>query len=207
MSSHDLGCFSCQHKNVPTTSSVVSGHSVAMARQLDDVINTEGQRCIAFIEIVNDPINIPQLLEHQASSEACGAISTFIGVTRNNFNGRGVSRLEYEAYSTMALKEMEKIVVAVFATFGQVHRVVISHRIGVVPVKEASVFIAVTTEHRKSGLDATAFAINTLKATVPIWKKEFYSGEHEDAAAEKAADSEWKRNVEFASNPSSPVKQ
>ncbi|KAF6020057.1 MOCS2 [Bugula neritina] len=118
---------------------------------------------------------------------SCGAISTFIGTTRDNFNDKKVIRLEYECYNSMALKELEKICLQMRNKFEDLGRVCIVHRLGLVPVCEASVFIAVSSPHRAAAIAAAEFCINQVKATVPIWKKEIY----EDAT------SEWKENKEF----------
>jgi molybdopterin synthase catalytic subunit len=206
-------CWSCDHKNTSTAPPDVSKSSVSMEKVVDKVTNSDGRSCgKIFIEITSGPIRVSQLLDGEASCDECGAISTFLGVTRNHFNGKRVTRLEYEAFSSMAMREMEKIALDVFSKYAQIHRVVISHRIGVVPVRESSVFIAVTSEHRQSGLEATAFAINTLKARVPIWKKEFYDETETVSTAadgKTTVDSEglWKKNAEFVEHPSSPVKR
>lgn len=94
-------------------------------------------------------------------------------------------KLEYEAYEPMALKELNKICAKIRESW-KVGNVAIFHRLGEVPVKEASVIIAIASAHRQESLDAVKFAIDSLKATVPIWKKEIY----EDS------DSQWKENSE-----------
>lgn len=95
-------------------------------------------------------------------------------------------RLEYEAYETMAIKEMYKIYAAIFQKWEGVKHVLIWHRTGVVEVKKASVVIVVSSSHRRSSLEATSWAIDELKKNVTIWKREIY----EDG-------SEWKQNPEF----------
>ncbi|CAJ1345433.1 unnamed protein product, partial [Effrenium voratum] len=91
------------------------------------------------------------------SDPACGAITTFSGTTRDNFEGKEVIRLEYEAYEPMALKEMDRILQDVLdgACGKGVRRVACSHRLGVVPLTEASVLIAVASEHRAEDLYQT----------------------------------------------------
>lgn len=110
-----------------------------------------------------------------------GAVLVFRGVTRDNFDGRGVVHLEYEAYGPMALREMQGIVDAAESRWAGV-RVAMTHRIGLVPLGEASIVIAVGAAHRGECYDASRFAIDTLKETVPIWKKEIYA----DGSAWKA---------------------
>src|SRR5262249_14744281 len=104
-----------------------------------------------------------------------GATVTFIGTTRDHNDGRAVTRWEYEAYPEMALAEMRKIA-AVAKQRWPVTAVAIVHRIGVVPIGEASVVIAVSAGHRVAAFEACHFAIDRLKEVVPIWKKEHFEG-------------------------------
>jgi len=104
-----------------------------------------------------------------------GATVTFVGTTRDHNEGRRVMRLEYEAYPAMALAEMRRIGDTIRARW-PVHRVAIVHRIGVVPLGEASVVIAVSAAHRHAAFDACHYAIDRLKEVVPIWKKEHFEG-------------------------------
>lgn len=110
-------------------------------------------------------------------SPCCGAVSLFIGTTRNNFDGRKVLRLEYEAYESMAEAEIKKICTEIRIKWPSVKHIAIHHRLGLVPISEASVIIAVSSPHRTESLEAVQYGINTLKATVPIWKKEIYEEE------------------------------
>jgi molybdopterin synthase catalytic subunit len=204
-------CFGCQNRvnDAPLSPAQCYPASVVYneANEGSIVTNSEGIVGSAFLEITEKPIDIANLTSTYAACDECGAISTFIGVTRNHFHGRPVARLEYESYTSMAIKQMSHIVRSVFTQFSQVHRVVISHRIGAVPVREASVFISVTTEHRESGLAAVAFAINTLKEKVPVWKREFYlAAPAADESASHSDESVWKRNSEYLS-PTAPLPQ
>lgn len=106
---------------------------------------------------------------------SCGAISSFVGTTRDTFQGKRVIKLEYEAYVPMAMKELRKLCDVAMGRW-DVHRMAIWHKTGECPVKEASVVIAVSSAHRRAALEACAWAIDELKATVPIWKKEFFEG-------------------------------
>jgi len=120
-------------------------------------------------------------------TEVCtGATSLFVGTTRDNFQGKKVVRLEYEAYEGMARKELAKLCQEVRSKWPGIHKIAIHHRLGVVEVTQASVVIAVSSPHRRDSLEAVQFAIDKLKQTVPIWKKEIYA-EGEDA---------WKENQE-----------
>lgn len=118
-------------------------------------------------------------------SEDCGAISVFLGTTRNHCDGKPVSRLSYEAYAPMAKREMLRICDGIRERW-LVKNVAIVHRLGVVPLAEPSVLIAVSSEHRQEAMDASKYAIDELKRRVPVWKKEHYDD----------GDSEWKANTE-----------
>ena len=126
-----------------------------------------------MIHLQRDRIDIGQVVESVQSSKA-GAILLFQGVTRDNFDGRQVVRLEYEAYPEMAVAEMNKIKTEVLRRWPTV-TISIVHRLGVVPVGECSVVIAVSSPHRQEAYEANRFAIDTLKSQVPIWKKEIYT--------------------------------
>jgi molybdopterin adenylyltransferase len=110
------------------------------------------------------------------SDSSCGAISSFIGTTRDTFEGKKVIKLEYEAYVPMAQTKMQEICTIAKSKWPGIVRMAIWHRTGEVPVKESSVIIAVSSAHRSDSLECCAWAINELKATVPIWKKEFFEG-------------------------------
>jgi molybdopterin synthase catalytic subunit len=93
---------------------------------------------------------------------------------RNHSHGRATLYLEYEAYESMALAKMLEIATHLHATF-PINRVAIVHRLGRLEIGETSVFIAVSSAHRAAAFDACRYAIDTLKKTVPIWKKEFFA--------------------------------
>ncbi|TRZ03376.1 hypothetical protein DNTS_029851 [Danionella cerebrum] len=112
------------------------------------------------------------------SCPSCGAISLFIGTTRDHFEGKRVIQLEYEAYVPMAESELKKICAQIRMRWPSVKHISIQHRLGLVPVTEASVIISISSPHRRESLEAVQYCIDALKATVPIWKKEIYeSGE------------------------------
>jgi molybdopterin synthase catalytic subunit len=106
---------------------------------------------------------------------ATGATVTFVGTTRDHNDGRSVTRLEYEAYPEMAIAEMRAIGETAQHRW-PIARIAIVHRIGVVPIGEASVVIAVSAGHRRAAFEACHFAIDRLKEIVPIWKKEHFEG-------------------------------
>ncbi|CAH1122070.1 unnamed protein product [Ceutorhynchus assimilis] len=132
-----------------------------------------------------EPLNIQEISDLVAAA-SCGAISLFIETTRDNFDGKSVANLQYKAYESMGLKAMEKICLDIRKQWSGVENIAIFHRLGQVAVKEASVVIAISSPHRDDALKATDFCINSLKQSVPIWKKEVYSDE----------DSIWKENKE-----------
>ena len=125
-------------------------------------------------EIVSSPIDEREVTR-RAASPAAGAISTFHGVVRDNSLGRKVLYLDYEAYPPMAIKEMENIESEVRERW-KIEKMAISHRIGRCEIGEASVVIAVSSPHRREAIEACHYAIDRLKQTVPIWKKEFWEG-------------------------------
>ncbi|EDO45567.1 predicted protein [Nematostella vectensis] len=134
--------------------------------------------------ITPDVLHVEQVMA-LAQSPSAGAVSLFVGTTRDNFEGKNVVRLEYEAYIPMASSEMRKICKLAREKWN-IMKIAIYHRIGIVPIGEASVIIAVSSAHRKESLEAVSFIIDTLKATVPIWKKEIY----------EQGEAQWKENKE-----------
>ncbi|CAG5133639.1 unnamed protein product [Candidula unifasciata] len=139
-----------------------------------------------FVDILYEKLSVEDISD-MVSSPSCGAVSMFIGTTRDNFDGKQVLKLDYEAYIPMAKRKMLEVCASIRQQW-DVHNIAIIHRIGVVPVKEASIVIAISSEHRKESLEAVHFAIDTMKAIVPIWKKEIYADEA----------SAWKHNKECA---------
>jgi MoaE-MoaD fusion protein len=119
-----------------------------------------------------EPIDLGRLVAHVAGPDA-GAIATFTGTVRETARDRQVLDLEYEAYPGMAEQEIARIARAAIADHGCL-RAAIWHRTGVVAVGEASVGIAISSAHRAPAFAACKQAIDTLKLTVPIWKKERY---------------------------------
>ncbi len=107
----------------------------------------------------------------------CGATVTFTGTARDHSTGRpGVQRLEYEAYEEHALVRMAAVVGAARDRWTSLGRVVLLHRTGEVPLMEAAVVVAVSAPHRAEAFEAARFAIDELKRTVPIWKRERWQG-------------------------------
>ncbi|MFT6972648.1 MAG: molybdopterin synthase catalytic subunit [Roseivirga sp.] len=126
----------------------------------------------SLIHITSEKLD-PQLAVDLVNYPACGGIVTFVGTVRDQTKGKRVLKLEFEAYEPMALKEMQKIADEAKAKFGVEH-VLIHHRTGLVKIGEEAVVIAISSPHRKEAFQACEYCIDTLKLTVPIWKKEFF---------------------------------
>eukprot|EP00798_Chlamydomonas_sp_ICE-L_P010692 gene10692-12384_t len=124
-------------------------------------------------EVTPSPLILSRYVDF-VTDPGAGAISTFSGVTRNNFQGKEVSRLEYEAYAPMAEKKLEELCQQAIEKW-DLCKIAIAHRTGTVNVEEPSVIIAASSPHRKAAIEAVGWAIDELKATVPIWKKEFFT--------------------------------
>lgn len=127
-----------------------------------------------MFRVTDKPINIQELVDFVTDPEA-GAVATFIGTTRNNNEGRKVIALDYEAYPEMAEKELVRLGEEARKKW-QICRMAIVHRLGPVQITEPSVVIAVSAAHREAAFAACRFAIEEIKKTVPIWKKEVYEG-------------------------------
>ena len=127
-----------------------------------------------MFRVTDKPINLQELVDW-VTDPAAGAIATFIGTTRNNNEGRRVIALDYDGYPEMAEKELARIG-ADAQTKWPIYKMAIVHRLGPVQITEASVIIAVSAGHRDAAFAACRFAIEEIKKTVPIWKKEVYEG-------------------------------
>lgn len=126
-----------------------------------------------IIKLCNEPINIMECLDW-IKSDNCGGIDLFIGTVRNDTKGREVKFLEFEAYPKMAISEMEKIAMNCLTNF-EIEKILIFHAIGHLSIGAIPVVIAVAAKHRSAAFDACRYAIDTLKKTVPIWKKEVFT--------------------------------
>lgn len=127
-----------------------------------------------MFRVTHQPLNLQELIDFVTDPEA-GAIATFIGTTRNNNEGRKVIALDYEAYPDMAEKELARLGGEAGKRW-RICRMAIAHRVGPVQITEPSVMIAVSAAHREAAFAACRFAIEEIKKTVPIWKKEVYEG-------------------------------
>lgn len=126
-----------------------------------------------FFELTKDPLDLGEIARRVVLPE-CGATVTLDGYVRRFTKGRETLYLEYEAYTPMALKEMEKLIAMAKAEF-EISHVGIVHRLGKLEIGETSVVISVSAPHRRAAFEACEWLIKELKKTVPIWKKEIYA--------------------------------
>jgi molybdopterin synthase catalytic subunit len=124
-------------------------------------------------EITREPID-KLGLEKRLLTGAAGAVVTFDGVVRDNTKGRRVVSLQYEAYEPMAVKEMRRIGDEIRRRWPDVDGVGIIHRFGPLKISESSVVIVISSPHRGAAFEACRYAIDRLKQTVPVWKKEIF---------------------------------
>ena len=126
------------------------------------------------IEIIlsEKPLNEQACLNFVRTDDS-GGIVTFVGTVRNHTKGKRVIRLDFEAYEPMAISEMQKIAERAVEAFS-LKKIAIYHRTGSLEIGEIPVIIAASAAHRGAAFDACEFAIDTLKDTVPIWKKEIF---------------------------------
>lgn len=124
-------------------------------------------------DLTREPIDVERL-RRAAARPDCGAIVVFLGTSRDHHEGRRVTRLEYEGYETMAIAALGRIEREACAKF-EIRTCRIVHRLGDVPLAEASVAVVIAAAHRAPAFDACRWAMDDLKRTVPIWKKEFFA--------------------------------
>ncbi|KAI0375080.1 molybdenum cofactor synthesis 2 [Pilatotrama ljubarskyi] len=148
-----------------------------------------------------EPLDVQAIITSVADDGA-GATAVFIGTTRNSFKGKVVTRLDYQAYSKMAIKTMADILRNAHTKYSRsdhqtagrdirassLIRSAVHHRLGTVPVGEPSIVIAVSSPHRKEAFMACELILEEVKMKAQIWKREFYDGEREEEA-------EWKANA------------
>ena len=125
------------------------------------------------IKITSDKLDLQECY-HFVEDDACGGISAFIGTVRNDTHGKEVTQLDFSTYKPMALKEMKKIADRALEKFN-INKIAIHHAEGMLQIGAIPVIIAASAKHRKAAFEACEFAIDTLKETVPIWKKEYFS--------------------------------
>ncbi|MFB3918041.1 MAG: molybdenum cofactor biosynthesis protein MoaE [Terriglobales bacterium] len=138
------------------------------APEAEQTAPTRGRALLA-----REAINAEQVVQSvkQASD---GAVCVFDGIVRDNSRGRRTLYLDYEAYEPMAARQLETLAVDAIARFA-IRDAVIVHRLGRLQIGETSVLIAVAAAHRAAAFDACRWIIDTLKKTIPIWKKEYFA--------------------------------
>ncbi|MDX8552458.1 molybdenum cofactor biosynthesis protein MoaE [Tenacibaculum sp. 1B UA] len=127
---------------------------------------------ITSIKITSEKLNLQECYDF-VTDPSCGGIAVFVGTVRDATQNKKVTQLDFSTYKPMALKEMQKIADAVLKKFG-VTKIAIHHAEGLLTIGAIPVIITVSSPHRKAAFDACQYAIDTLKETVPIWKKEFF---------------------------------
>jgi len=129
-----------------------------------------------IVRITREPLDTPvvRALEESVTTSGDGGVVTFQGVVRDNARGKQVRSLEYDAYVEMAEQQMAQIAAEVEARWEDAS-VAMVHRIGPLEIGECSVVVVVACPHRAEAFEACRYAIDTLKSTVPIWKKEIYA--------------------------------
>ncbi|AOW17373.1 molybdenum cofactor biosynthesis protein MoaE [Polaribacter vadi] len=125
------------------------------------------------IKITSEKLNLQECYSF-VEDNFCGGISAFIGTVRNDTQGKEVTQLDFSTYKPMAIKEMQKIADLALEKF-DIFKIAIHHAEGVLQVGDIPVIITTSSKHRKAAFLACEFAINTLKESVPIWKKEHFS--------------------------------
>jgi len=125
-----------------------------------------------MVALTNQPIDLATLVA-QAQSPAAGAVACFLGITREFTADRQTAELYYQAYEKMAERELKRLEQSARAKWPLVECLVV-HRLGLVPLAEASVAIVVSSPHRDAAFTACRWLIDTLKESAPIWKREVY---------------------------------
>ncbi|SEC52336.1 molybdopterin synthase subunit MoaE [Tenacibaculum sp. MAR_2009_124] len=125
------------------------------------------------IKISSEVLNLQECYDFVADP-SCGGIAVFVGTVRNATQNKEVTQLDFSTYKPMALKEMQKIADRILKKFG-ITKIAIHHAEGLLKISDVPVIITVSSPHRKAAFDACQYAIDTLKETVPIWKKEYFS--------------------------------
>lgn len=126
-----------------------------------------------MFQVTHEPISVQQVND-LVKRPTDGAVVTFDGIVRNNFDGRPVQYLEYEAYAGMAEKKLAAIAEEVRQKFA-VGEIAMLHRIGRLEIGESSIVIAVAAPHRQAAFEACAYAMDRVKVEVPVWKQEFFA--------------------------------
>ncbi|MDV7186256.1 molybdenum cofactor biosynthesis protein MoaE [Lutibacter sp. TH_r2] len=125
------------------------------------------------IKITQETLNL-QDCYHFVEDDSCGGIAVFVGTVRNSTQNKTVTLLDFSGYEPMAIKEMQKIATKALEKY-DIYKIAIHHALGKLKIGDVPVIITVSSAHRKAAFEACEFAIDTLKETVPIWKKEHFT--------------------------------
>ena len=125
------------------------------------------------IKISSEKLDLQECYDF-VQDPSCGGIAVFVGTVRNATQNKVVTQLDFSTYKPMAIKEMQKIANDALEKFG-VYKIAIHHAEGMLQISDVPVIITVSSAHRKAAFEACQYAIDTLKETVPIWKKEFFT--------------------------------
>jgi molybdopterin synthase catalytic subunit len=125
------------------------------------------------IKITSDTLQLEECYNFVMDA-SCGGIAVFVGTVRNSTQSKEVTQLDFSTYKPMAIKEMQKIANLALEKF-PIKKIAIHHAEGMLQIGDVPVIITVSSPHRKAAFEACEFAIDTLKETVPIWKKEHFS--------------------------------
>jgi MoaE-MoaD fusion protein len=165
--------LSINYEYAASDSLLHEGDEVALLPPVSGGAGDSSEGAGPHTRIVREPIN-SALIAAEIKAPEDGAVVVFDGIVRNHSRGRGTRYLEYSAYEPMAAAELEKLAQAALANY-PVRDVRIVHRLGRLEIGESSVLIVVSSAHRAAAFDAARWIIDTLKKTVPIWKKEFFA--------------------------------
>ena len=137
--------------------------------------NLENQQDHTWVGLFEQPLPTDEAIAW-ASLPECGAVVAFFGNARDHAPGRsGVDQLEYEAYEAQAVPRLQQVATAARRQWPEVARLALLHRTGVLQVGDSAVIVVVSAPHRQAAFEAASFCIDTLKQTVPIWKRERWS--------------------------------
>lgn len=125
------------------------------------------------IKITLQKLNLQECYDF-VQDDSCGGIAVFVGTVRNATQNKAVKQLDFSTYKPMAIKEMQKIADNALEKF-EIHKIAIHHAEGLLQIGDIPVIITVSSAHRNAAFEACQYAIDTLKETVPIWKKEYFT--------------------------------
>lgn len=163
--------FARNRRIVQGTATLEDGDELALLQPMSGGSGAIDDIPDVTVEILLQPLSADACIE-QVSSPDCGGIAVFLGVVRDNFEGKATDHLEYEAYAEMAGEVIRTITEKAVQRW-PIGRIAVQHRTGELEVGEISVIVAVSAPHRAEAFDACRYVIDELKVRAPIWKKEF----------------------------------